>query len=373
MGDSNRRFICMSFCASFLLVMLFMMYMLGKSSDSLGNATYYATHIDTVMQHVWTNVKASYNLPHNKHIDENFVPAIEVTSCISSHLDNKTFLIEQEQIQISRKDSLRKACNRYHHDTDGPHVPKVPLLVEDYHLAYAQTAKIAGTSWDRVLLVLSHLANSTNSFSQSKSIDLTKVNIPTLGNYRQADRQVILRNFTTFMFSRHPFSRLLSAYNCKVGPDATEEHIKRGYYDHLRDKILKKHPTTIPGIPDFHGFVSYILENDYFSDPHWKENYKIVAPCDVPYDIVGHFETLPDDAKYILQSVGADCLVEFPSSKGSAATNSSHDDTLIKYYQTLSKELIERLYRKYRLDFLLFGYTFEITIDGQLMRFPPDS
>ncbi|XP_072046344.1 carbohydrate sulfotransferase 10-like [Amphiura filiformis] len=307
MGNSNRRFICMSFCASFLLVMLLMMY----SSDTLDNATYYAKHMDTVMQHVWTNVKASYNLPHNKHIDEKFVPATEVTSCISSHLVNKTFLIEQEQIQISRKDALRKACNRYPY-TDGPHVPHKVFIVEDYHLAYAQSAKIAGTSWNRVLLVLSHLANSTNSFSQTKSINLAKINIPTLGNYRQADRQVILQNFTTFMFTRHPFSRLLSAFTQKLGPDP---HMKRGYYDHLRDKILKKYPTTIPGNADFHGFVSYILDNDYFSDPHWKENYKIVAPCDAPYDIVGHFETLTDDAKYILQSVGADCLVEFPRPK----------------------------------------------------------
>ncbi|XP_072044782.1 carbohydrate sulfotransferase 10-like [Amphiura filiformis] len=318
MGNSNRRFICMSFCASFLLVMLLMMYMHGNSSDTLDNATYYAKNMDTVMQRLWTNVKARYNLPDNKHIDENFVPATEVTSCISSHLVNKTFLIEQGQIQISRKDALRKACNRYHHDTDGPHVPQNVFIVEDYHLAYAQSAKIASTSWTRVLLVLSHLANSTNSFSQIKSINLAKINIPTLGNYRQTDRQVILQNFTTFMFTRHPFSRLLSAYNCKVGPDATEIHVKRGSYDYLRDKIIKKYPTTIhskPGIPDFHGFVSYILENDYFSNPHWKENYKMVAPCDVPYDIVGHFETLPDDAKYILQSVGADCLVEFPRPK----------------------------------------------------------
>ena len=178
------------------------------------------------------------------------------------------------------------------------------------------------------------------------------------------------------MFSRHPFSRLLSAYNCKIGPDATPEHVKRGYYDHIRHLILQKYPTTVTektGIPDFRGFVSYIVDNDYFSDPHWKENYKLVSPCDVPYDIIGHFETLQDDAKFILQTVGADCLVEFPSSHGSAATNSSHVDTLSKSYQTLSKELLVKLYKKYELDFLLFGYTFEIAIDGEMLRFPLDT
>ena len=160
---------------------------------------------------------------------------------------------------------------------------------------------------------------------------------------------------------------LFSSENCSFCT------LKRGYFDLLRKNILRDYPTTIQyekGIPDFHGFVSHILDNNYFSDPHWKENYKVVTPCDVPYDVIG--ETLQDDAQFILQSVGADCFVKFPSPKGSAPTHSSDNYTLIKAFQTLSRDLIERLYDRYRLDFLLFGYTLEINIDGQLLRFPPE-
>ena len=300
----------------------------------------------------------------------------EIASCISTHHINETSSRNQEKIQILRKAALNNACQKYlnYHKT-GPHVPEKAYVLDEYQLVYAESAKIASTSWSRVLLVLSHLANATNAYSQSKSIDTAKMKIPTLETYTKEDRILVLKNFTTFMFSRHPFSRLLSAYNCKVGPDATEEHIKRGYFDLLRKNILRDYPTTNQyekGIPDFRGFVSYILDNNYFSDPHWRENYKVVMPCDVPYDVIGRFETLQDDAQFILQSVGADCFVKFPSPKGSAPTNSSNDDTLIKAYRTLSRDLIQRLYNRYRLDFILFGYTFEINIDGQLLRFPPE-
>ena len=298
----------------------------------------------------------------------------EVLSCIASHKQDDSFIEQHVKVQERRREALNAACSKFHHEQNNvaKEGPAVSLLIEDYHLLYAQTAKIAGTSWDRVFLVLSHLANDTSRLSQSSSIDETQIHVPGVSNYRREDRPYILQNFTSFMFCRHPFSRLLSAYNCKIGPRATQEHISRGYYDHLRENILKRFPSTGQrGIPDFRSFVQYIIENDYFNDPHWKENYKIVAPCDVKYDIIGHFETLGTDAKFILQSVGADCFVQFPSSEGSAATNSSHTGTLVQSFQTLSKELIERLYEKYRLDFLLFGYTFEIDVDGHKLRFPP--
>ena len=245
------------------------------------------------------------------------------------------------------------------------HTPEVAFLL------YAQTAKIAGTSWDRVLLVLNGVANSTSQFSQSHTIDLTKMTVPTIENYRTNDRSFILNNFTTFMFTRHPFSRLLSAYHCKVGPDATEEHVHRGFYDLLRKRITKKYKLTKPnGIPDFQDFAQYLIDTNSFSDPHWKENYKIVSPCYVDYDIIGHFETLAEDATYVLTSVGAECVVDFPTSEGSAATNSSQTDTLVENYKKLPRDLIEALYERYKLDFLLFGYSFEIEIDGETLRLP---
>ena len=257
------------------------------------------------------------------------------------------------------------------HATETRKTPETAIVLENYHLLYAQTAKIAGTSWDRVLLVLNGLASSTSQFSQSDTIDLTKTSIPKLEHYKKAERAFILSNFTTFMFSRHPFSRLLSAYNCKVGPSATEDHVSRGLYDLLRKRILKRYQRTPPdGIPEFRDFAQYLVDTNSFSDPHWKENHKIVAPCHMNYDIIGHFETLHDDARFVLTSIGADCLVEFPTSKGSAATNSSQTDTLVQHYKKLPKDLLLRLYERYKLDFLLFGYTFEIEVEGELLTFP---
>ncbi|XP_072045531.1 carbohydrate sulfotransferase 10-like isoform X1 [Amphiura filiformis] len=373
----TRRTLIAAFCCS---VVVFVTYAVIVEPlvfpDALDMVAVYSSHTGAIFNHAWTAVKSRYNLPRDLVVDKREYQNANYP-CYPTSPPENTFIQRQQKIQHQRRHLLQQACHQYlgfdqFSATKMKKTPEVAFLLENYHLLYAQTAKIAGTSWDRVLLVLNGVANSTSQFGQSETIDLTKITVPRLENYKHSDRSFILSNFTTFMFTRHPFSRLLSAYHCKVGPDATEEHVHRGFYDLLRKRIQKKYQRTKPdGIPNFRDFAQYLVDTNSFSDPHWKENYKIVSPCDVDYDVIGHFETLEEDARYILTSVGADCLVEFPTSEGSAATNSSHTDTLVEHYKDLPRDLLEGLYERYKLDFLLFGYSFEVEIDGEMLQLPP--
>ena len=99
-----------------------------------------------------------------------------------------------------------------------------------------------------------------------------------------------------------------------------------------------------------------MTEKEAIVNPHWLPNVEKCMPCEIRYDYIGRFETLEDDAKYILHSIGAN--LTFPSGSGSAPTNSSNDNKLFRAYQSVPPNLKERLYEIYKLDFQIFGYDY---------------
>ena len=63
---------------------------------------------------------------------------------------------------------------------------------------------------------------------------------------------------------------------------------------------------------------------------HWREQYKLCHPCQVQFD-VGHYETLQDDAQFVLRKTKLDDKVLFPEWQ---PTNTSA--SMKNYYSTLS-------------------------------------
>ncbi len=305
---------------------------------------------------------------------------------------NKTFIKEQEIIQKQRRQMLNQACMKYvtttqkksnaHLSSLGSYLPDPPplpstglamfLQMEQYrHIGVGSKVKSTeAEDWNNVLHILSHFTNCTTA---AKSSDLEMQRREAKISRLIIDDQP--RHVTTFMFSRHPFVRLLSAYIGNIGPAAKQQQLKQGNYDELRKKILCRKSVSnncsiankTKGIPDFRDFVLYILDNDYFDDVRWKENYRLLSPCQVPYDIIGKFETFSTDAKFLLHSIGAQCAVDFSLFGQSAFIN---EKLLFEYYKTLSKDTMQRLYDRYKLDFLLFNYNFEITIGCEFLQFP---
>ena len=45
---------------------------------------------------------------------------------------------------------------------------------------------------------------------------------------------------------------------------------------------------------------------------HWKQVENLCFPCAFDFDFIGHFETLQEDADYLLSKAGFNDRVEFP-------------------------------------------------------------
>ena len=283
----------------------------------------------------------------------------------SHNYSKEEFMQMQENIQRSRKHILERGC--YLHANILPRLnmavnPPRNVIVDDRNqLLYCFVPKVASTSWKMVFLQL-------NGFLKlGKTLPQYFVNRPglnklrSLQDYTFPQRRYILGHYKKFMFTRNPYSRVLSVYRNKLEPESTFDRAKKWqntvgrvitskYKDKPSSKTAKNSSLTFPK------FVSYLLDSSSPDNRHWKSVYESCFPCDVTYDVIGRFETLERDANYILKLIEEDKDVVFPKAEESSPTNSSHPLVLKEYFSKVPSFDMETLYAKYRFDFQLFGY-----------------
>ena len=154
---------------------------------------------------------------------------------------------------------------------------------------------------------------------------------------------------------RHPFSRLLSAYQDKLV--AKKKGRKPKFYkvvQTLKELYRKNNGSTKTEKLSFEIFLEHLVDNPSFrKNPHWDTIENVCNPCQVNYDFIGKLETLQEDSDYILSHV-LKTKLHFPPSPH--PTNSNRLITY-KYFQTLSPELVKKISKVYSRDAENFGYS----------------
>lgn len=118
---------------------------------------------------------------------------------------------------------------------------------------------------------------------------------------------------------------------------------------------------TSPDLPTFWEFVQYIINTPVeFMEEHWAPQSYICSTCLVRYDTIVHFEKFNREIELFWSSIGISESVE-------ESLWNSHTETLVEteaitnlYFSELSDAEIMRLYKVYKQDFDVFGYSFEI-------------
>ena len=115
----------------------------------------------------------------------------------------------------------------------------------------------------------------------------------------------------------------------------------------LEDRL--KNDTTA----SFEDFVRHLL-SDAPRDSHWEFYDTFCRPCYAGYDYVIKFETIAQDLAYLKLKLN---ITNKDHEKVFTARNTRTKlDTTKKYFDQIPKELAERLYTRYKIDFLIFGY-----------------
>ena len=238
------------------------------------------------------------------------------------------------------------------------------FVSEKYKLVYCSIPKVACTVWKRIVANLEGL-NITKGIHKK-----TKGKLKILSNYSLEERKTILKSYKKFMFVREPFERLLSAYrDCFWGKFKSKTAYWKNYHNYIKGVLVSysgRYNDTFPADVTFEQFATYLVlrwrKGGLFQE-HWREQYNLCHPCRVQFDYIGHYETLAEDALFILRKTNLEHRVDFPEWQ---PTNTSA--LIQKYYSTLSLLRIKQLQNIYSKDFELFGYNFpgplKVTVDN---------
>jgi chondroitin 4-sulfotransferase 11 len=295
-----------------------------------------------------------------------------------------------DEVQNWRQKLLQSQCSSsqvHHHSFQS----KVTLLTDPQRtIAYCHVPKIATSSWMIVFGELNDLKSSnnfTNTPIENNSLHRAVLSQYSMNIYPDdssfndnLSNEIQSDNETTplykFVFLRHPFERLVSAFYDKFVQDpdplfvksvihhepADAEHLRWTFEKFETEKKLK---IKIPEVISFRRFVKFVLyelEQNKVSHGtfHWIPYSDFCALCKIKFDFIGKLETLQTDLA-ILKNKFPEKIREKISDifamKKNAALRKSRD-TSEKYFSQLSKKMIKKLFHVYKTDFLIGGYPY---------------
>lgn len=217
-------------------------------------------------------------------------------------------------------------------------------------LQYFSVPKVASSSMSRALLPF--LQNKTDG--KTKQFPFVQAEVWDRAGHMKYEDFLSGQNVTpTFLISRHPLTRLVSAYRNKLQPGTrTVEYFIKEYAKVISSKARGSWQSGDPD-PTFSEFVKYLINTRMENfDEHWMPVALRCRVCQVPHDFILHYEDLEVDWEQFLKEVNITENIKLPWE------NKGHGD-IASYYHNISREDLAGLYRKYEADFLMFGYSIE--------------
>lgn len=245
------------------------------------------------------------------------------------------------------------------------------IFVSDKHrILFCQTPKVGNTQWKKVLIVLNGAFPSVEEIPENVVHDHDKNGLPRLSSYSPQEVTNRLGSYFKFLIVRDPFERLISAFKDKF---VLNPRFEPWYKHDIAPAIIRKYrrihrdhdadgEERAAGLR-FDDFVRYLGDSEgrgrldrqfgaYII--HWVTFSELCAPCQIRYDVIGHHETLEQDAPHVLRRALVDGLVSYPHIPPGIT---KYNRTKVqKYFRGIGKRDVRRLYDRYRGDFELFGY-----------------
>lgn len=264
--------------------------------------------------------------------------------------------------QNSRRRLLADICAKYQSSAGEQRVSQRQVsrvYVEDrYRLLYCEVPKAGCSNWKRVLMVLGGSATSTRKIPHDAAHYAN--HLRRLDSYDRAGITARLRSYTKVLFVREPFERLVSAFRDKFESPNSYYHpvFGRPIISKYRANATRTALRTGAGVT-FREFVQYLLDvrRPVGMDIHWEPVSQLCSPCVLRYNFIGKFESLEEDANFLLQSVGAPRNLTFPDFKdrNPLAERTSSKITQ-RYFAQLNATERQRTFDFYYMDYLMFSY-----------------
>uniref|UniRef100_A0A8C4WXW2 Carbohydrate sulfotransferase n=1 Tax=Eptatretus burgeri TaxID=7764 RepID=A0A8C4WXW2_EPTBU len=273
------------------------------------------------------------------------------------HMDK----VHRERLSMLERVCRHPALQNLTHIPVGSFTLSRIFVCKRRRVLFCQTPKVGNTQWKKVLLVANGVYNNTANIPEEIVHQHEKNGLPRLSNFSAGEISHMLASYFKFFIVRDPFDRIISAFKDKFVENPRHEV---WYQQRIAPVIIQKfrRGKSLLGPLRFEEFVRYLgSEKRSVLDSmlgehiiHWESYLNLCAPCSIHYDLIGHHETLRDDAPYILHMAGLSGVVSYPDiPQGITEYNRSK---IAHYYASVNKKHILKLYQKYWADFALFGY-----------------
>ena len=258
---------------------------------------------------------------------------------------------KQEEIQ----EGVRDVCRSRDHPVRAS-LFKNHLVDPTHKVVQCWLPKVACTSWKTVI---AGMAAKVHQQSVHSPKYLKSLGFDILSPHAfQMKQHTNYSSYKSFLFVRHPLSRLLSAYRDKF--ERSTSSSKR-YRKTLGRRIISRfrHNATERSLRtgadvSFDEFIKFIIQQGYKStvpNRHWSPQHRLCDVCATQYTFIGKYEHFDRESKFVLNTYFDQCNMTMPS------LNSIKEKPDIKaYYAKVSPHDMVRLFQLYRYDFKLFGY-----------------
>lgn len=225
------------------------------------------------------------------------------------------------------------------------------IVSERSRLIYCPIPKAASSNWK-------YLIRKFEGFEDY--FELTKAHSPETSGLRylsdyspdEVDRLLSDPSFFKFTFVRDPYSRAMSCYMNKF-QNRDEGYVRTEYRNFLAQLFDWRYANSVDieaaPRPSFSEFVDELAKQNPMSmNEHWMPQTLLCGFGEMPYDFVGHMETLEDDAAYALGRIGRP-NEKFPSQEDIGFPKSGASPSVADDLQTI--ESMMKLRVIFDLDF----------------------
>lgn len=251
------------------------------------------------------------------------------------------------------------------------------ILVDRKHkVLYCAALKTGTSNWYLMFAYLSgkvqiKLTNQAdNKFQAWDRKNQLKIGIDYLHNIPEDEAKKMLDTYYIFMFARHPFERLVSAYRDKFRPTSDRTFFHNLYGKDIIAKY-RKNPTknALKSGNDvtFPEFIKFVIDSArtntssfYISemDGHWRPVHDMCHPCQINYNRIGRLEHFEENADFILnEGFNITQPIHFPVEKGGHKTT---ENIIREHFTNIPPEDIGALKKIYEQDFRLFNYSSDL-------------
>ncbi|XP_069142601.1 carbohydrate sulfotransferase 10-like [Argopecten irradians] len=174
---------------------------------------------------------------------------------------------------------------------------------EKHKLTYCYLFKAGFTFWGILFKIIRGDFNVTSPFDPTIFYQ-RGIPIDSLHDLPESKRASFFDSSFSFMFTRDPYSRLLSGYSDKLfRPNFQWRNVAPTIAKRVRNH---NHNQTCVSDIQFSEFIKYVIHSEeqrVSRNPHYSFAFDFCDPCKYKYDFIGKMETIKHDTLHLLDKM----------------------------------------------------------------------